>query len=363
MTTIANVGALGLEYLLAWGTRRATGELSLMLRIQRLIFHNVKGSCSMFYQALERARYDIWYCDWRARQDVLTIMLHEKVVQVLNPLAREYKSIRTTRKELAVLQGELEHAQQQVHIFEGRVAAALGKLACMEELAYDKLLEDGTATESNVASSSSTPKQSLKNKSPRENLDVSDKIISMSRARGNDMDLAGDNHPSATLPPLRPPGFEIHAEVCFLYSRNTLDLLDVLHAPFVHTSTFSRGWTVPSSVKFLTPVLGLRGYWNPYPIDMEFRPHCMMLATIGISKPVKMEGQSTKESATHLHQLYVLNEDMRLIMGQQERMVDGANIWNVPVEYDKLGFRYRLWRKAVEQGAEQLPFSQPTQNF
>lgn len=31
-------------------------------------------------QALEVARYDIQYCDWRARQDVLTIMLlHEKV--------------------------------------------------------------------------------------------------------------------------------------------------------------------------------------------------------------------------------------------------------------------------------------------
>lgn len=31
-------------------------------------------------QALEVARYDLQYCDWKARQDVLTIMLlHEKV--------------------------------------------------------------------------------------------------------------------------------------------------------------------------------------------------------------------------------------------------------------------------------------------
>lgn len=31
-------------------------------------------------QALEVARYDLQYCDWKARQDVLTIMLlHDKV--------------------------------------------------------------------------------------------------------------------------------------------------------------------------------------------------------------------------------------------------------------------------------------------
>lgn len=34
------------------------------------------------YQALEVARYDLQYCDWRARQDLLTIMLlHDKVIQ------------------------------------------------------------------------------------------------------------------------------------------------------------------------------------------------------------------------------------------------------------------------------------------
>lgn len=34
-------------------------------------------------QALEVARFDIQYCDWRARQDLLSIMLlHDKVVIV-----------------------------------------------------------------------------------------------------------------------------------------------------------------------------------------------------------------------------------------------------------------------------------------
>lgn len=56
----------------------------------------------------------------------------------------------------------------------------------------------------------------------------------------------------------------------------------------------------------------------------------------------------------------VLNEDLRLVIGQQERMVNGANIWNMPVSYDKLGVRYRLWRNAVEEGAKQLPFSETT---
>lgn len=39
-----------------------------------------KGKFLDVNQALEVARYDIQYCDWKARQDVLTIMLlHEKV--------------------------------------------------------------------------------------------------------------------------------------------------------------------------------------------------------------------------------------------------------------------------------------------
>lgn len=43
-----------------------------------------KGKILDANQALEVARFDIQYCDWRARQDVLTIMLlHEKVSFVI----------------------------------------------------------------------------------------------------------------------------------------------------------------------------------------------------------------------------------------------------------------------------------------
>lgn len=42
-----------------------------------------KGKFLDVNQALEVARYDIQYCDWRARQDVLAIMLlHEKVLRI-----------------------------------------------------------------------------------------------------------------------------------------------------------------------------------------------------------------------------------------------------------------------------------------
>jgi chlorophyllide a oxygenase len=180
------------------------------------------------------------------------------------------------------------------------------------------------------------------------------------------------------------------------------NLLDLAHAPFTHTSTFAKGWSVPSLVKFLTPSSGLQGYWDPYPIDMEFRPPCMVLSTIGISKPGKLEGKSTKQCSTHLHQLHiclpssrnktrllyrmsldfapwikhvpfmhilwshfaekVLNEDLRLVLGQQERMINGANVWNWPVSYDKLGIRYRLWRDAIERGVDRLPFSNQSES-
>ncbi|XP_055830075.1 chlorophyllide a oxygenase, chloroplastic isoform X2 [Solanum dulcamara] len=208
----------------------------------------------------------------------------------------------------------------------------------------------------------------------------------------------GNDPPPATLPSLLPPsGFQIHAEIVVEHGLLLDNLMDLAHAPFVHTSTFAKGWSVPSFVNFLTRASGLQGHWDPYPIDMEFRPPCMVLSTSGISKPGKLEGQSTKECSTHLHQLHVclpasrqktrllyrmsldfapilkhipfmkyvwrhfseqvLNEDLRLVIGQQDRMLNGANIWNLPVSYDTLGVRYRIWRDAVESGAKQLPFS------
>ncbi|KAJ6405317.1 hypothetical protein OIU84_013305 [Salix udensis] len=543
-----------------------------------------KGKFLDVYQALEVARYDIHYCDWRARQDLLTIMiLHEKVVEVLNPLARDYKSIGTMKKELAELQNELAQAHREVHVSEARVATALDKLAYMEELVNDRLLQDRNPAESDQESPSpSTSTQSLdtvKRKSPQKNLNVSGpvqpyhprlknfwypvafssdlkdgtmipidcfeeqwvlfcgkdgkpgcvrntcahracplhlgsvnegriqcpyhgweystdgKCEKMPSTRLVDVRIKslpcfeqegmiwiwpGSDPPAASLPSLQPPpGFQVHAEIVMeLPVEHGLlldNLLDLAHAPFTHTSTFAKGWTVPSLVKFLTPASGLQGYWDPYPIDMEFRPPCMVLSTIGISKPGKLEGQSTKECATHLHQLHVclpssrqktrllyrmsldfapvlkhipfmhylwrhfaeqvqkipsfllyimliftilspfctkkpppwhhlkrcviielgvchnpnsldpinntntfaitlltfpaniqtsmkqvLNEDLRLVLGQQERMINGANVWNWPVSYDKLGVRYRLWRDAVERGAKQLPFGKST---
>ncbi|KAK6938406.1 Vanillate O-demethylase oxygenase-like, C-terminal catalytic domain [Dillenia turbinata] len=466
-----------------------------------------KGKFLDVNQALEVARFDLQYCDWRARQDVLTIMLlHEKVVEVLNPLARDYKSIGTMKKELAELQEELSQAHRQVHISEARVATALDKLAYMEELVNDRLLQDrSTTTESEQSHPSpGTSAESLntvKCKVPRKSLDVSGPVqtfhprmknfwypVAFSTDlkddtmipidcfeepwvifRGKDgkpgcvqntcahracpLHLGsvnegriqcpyhgweystdgkcekmpstrllnvkikslpcfeqegmiwvwpGSDPPTATLPSLQPPaGFIVHAEIVMeLPVEHGLlldNLLDLAHAPFTHTSTFAKGWSVPSLVKFLTPASGLQGYWDPYPIDMEFRPPCMVLSTIGISKPGKLEGQNTQQCSTHLHQLHVclpssrqktrllyrmsldfapvlkhipfmqylwrhfaekvLNEDLRLVVGQQDRMINGANVWNCPVSYDKLGVRYRLWRDAVESGAKRLPFS------
>ncbi|KAK9096059.1 hypothetical protein Sjap_021556 [Stephania japonica] len=466
-----------------------------------------KGKFLDVNQALEVARFDIQYLDWRARQDLLTIMmLHEKVVDVLNPLAREYKSIGTYKRELAELQEALAQAHKQVHISEARVSTALDKLAYMEQLVNDRLLKDKSTTEadctSEPATTSSSP-QVVKKKPPRKSLNVSGPVqpyhpclknfwypVAFSTDlkddtmvpidcfeepwvvfRGKDgkpgcvqntcahracplhlgsvnegriqcpyhgweystdgkcekmpstrlVDVRirslpcfeqegmiwiwpGDDPPSADIPSLLPPpGFRIHAEIVMeLPVEHGLlldNLLDLAHAPFTHTSTFAKGWSVPSLVKFLTPASGLQGYWDPYPIDMEFRPPCMVLSTIGISKPGKLEGQSTKQCSTHLHQLHVclpssrnktrllyrmsldfapvlqhvpfmdhlwryfaekvLNEDLRLVLGQQDRMLNGANVWNWPVSYDKLGVRYRLWRDAVERGAKQLPFSKP----
>ncbi|MCL7038397.1 hypothetical protein MKW94_029313 [Papaver nudicaule] len=488
-------------------------------RASRVVHQNKKKFLEA-NEALEVARFDIQYCDWRARQDLLTIvLLHEKVVDVLNPLAREYKSIGTVKKELAELQRELAQAHKEVHMSEVRVSTALDKLAYMEQLVNDKLLPDtSTTTETDnecivlsptecivlapPSTSSPTPSEdTMKSKLSRKKLNISGpvpdyhprlknfwypvaftadlKVDTMLPIdcfeepwvvfRGKDgnpgcvqntcahracplhlgsvnegritcpyhgweystdgkcekmpstklqnvkiKSLAcieqdgmiwiwpGDETPTDSIPSLQPPtGFRIHAELVMeLPVEHGLlldNLLDLAHAPFTHTSTFAKGWSVPSFVKFLTPETGLQGYWDPYPIDMEFKPPCMVLSTIGISKPGKLEGQSTAQCATHLHQLHVclpssknktrllyrmsldfapilqhiplmhilwryfankvLNEDLRLVLGQQERMIKGANVWNLPVTYDKLGVRYRLWREAVEKGVKQLPFN------
>uniref|UniRef100_A0A0E0MAX0 Rieske domain-containing protein n=1 Tax=Oryza punctata TaxID=4537 RepID=A0A0E0MAX0_ORYPU len=464
------------------------------------------------------------YCDWRARQDLLTVMvLHNKVVEALNPLAIEFKSNGTLRKELAGLQEELAKAHNQVHLSETRASSALDKLAEMETLVNGRLLQDGCSSASadkcvSLASSTSSAPRFVNKKTQRPSLDVSGPVQPYNPSlknfwypvafssdlkdntmvpidcfeeqwvifRGKDgrpgcvqntcahracpLHLGsvsegriqcpfhgweystdgkcekmpatkmlnvrirslqcfeqegmvwiwpGDGTPESTIPSLLPPsGFTIHAEMVMeLPVEHGLlldNLLDIAHAPFAHTSTFAKGWSVPSLVKFLTPSSGLQGYWDPYPIAMEFRPPCMVLSITGISKPGKLEGKSTKQCSTHLHQLHiclpssrnktrmlyqmslnfapwlkhipfmhilwqvskfseqphsklatdlhVLNEDLRLVLGQQERMINGANVWNWPVSYDKLGIRYRLWRDAIERGADMLPFSNQSES-
>ena len=66
------------------------------------------------------------------------------------------------------------------------------------------------------------------------------------------------------------------------------NLLDLAHAPFTHTSTFAKGWPVPDLVKFRAAQL-LSGNWEPYPIDMVFQPPCMVLSTIGLAQPGKIQ--------------------------------------------------------------------------
>lgn len=210
----------------------------------------------------------------------------------------------------------------------------------------------------------------------------------------------GMDTPSINIPSTKPPkGFTMHAEIVIeLPVEHGLlveNLLDLAHAPFTHTSTFAKGWSVPSMVRFKTvAAAALQGNWDPYPIDMEFRPPCMVVSTIGIVKPGKLDGKYVEECSKHLFQLHacipsspgktrllyrmaldfaswakyipfidqlwvslanqVLAEDLRLVLGQQDRMARGANVWNHPVMYDKLGVRYRRWRESVEAG--ELPF-------
>lgn len=99
-----------------------------------------------------------------------------------------------------------------------------------------------------------------------------------------------------------------------------------------------------SLVKFLTPASGLEGYWDPYPIDMEFRPPCMVLSTIGISKPGKLEGKSTRQCATHLHQLHVCMPSSR----NKTRLLYRMSLDFAPV-LKHIPFMQYLWRHFAEQ--------------
>lgn len=99
-----------------------------------------------------------------------------------------------------------------------------------------------------------------------------------------------------------------------------------------------------SLVKFLTPASGLQGYWDPYPIDMEFRPPCMVLSTIGISKPGKLEGKSTQQCSTHLHQLHVCLPSSR----NKTRLLYRMSLDFAPV-LKHVPFMHLLWRHFAEK--------------
>ncbi|CAM6126556.1 unnamed protein product [Calypogeia fissa] len=474
-------------------------------------------------QALEVLWQDVLYLDWRARQDVLAIKsAHDKVVEVLNPLAREQNSVAATREQLAVLQEELARAHTQVHLSEARVEHSLKKLAEIETFINEKLpysvsidetkmttaptqletvttsittadasstgvisesstlLTDRSAVEKrlSVAGPTAPYTNNLKNfwypvafsgdisvdtLVPFESFEepwvlfrgkdgragcvrdecahracplslgkvvdgqiqcpyhgweyttggectkmpstrsVTAQIKSLPCIERDGMVWIwpGDEIPATVVPSLNPPShFTIHAEIVLeLPVEHGLlmeNLLDLAHAPFTHTTTFAKGWPVPNFVRFRTPGAALTGYWDPYPIDMQFQPPCMVLSTIGLVKPGQLDGSSTQACKNHLHQLHVcmpstrgktrllyrmaldfaqwakyvpfitkvwmylanqvLSEDLRLVEGQMDRMKRGANVWKTPVQYDKLGVRYRRWRNAVESGSSRIPF-------
>ncbi|XP_051139304.1 chlorophyllide a oxygenase, chloroplastic-like isoform X2 [Andrographis paniculata] len=411
-----------------------------------------RNKCPDWNRILEITRSDVQYCIKKARQDVLTIaLIHNKVVEVVSPRLKSNwaarkdpeglqnaakanlslpvttdseRKIETLRKGLNV-SGPVQPYDACLKNFWYPVAFSAdlkdntmvpidcfeeswvlfrgddGRPGCIHNTCAHRAcpLELGSVRGGRVQCpyhgwEYSTDGKCTKMPSTRLLLNVKIRALPCSEKDGMIWIWPGSDPPSLNLPSLSPPSeFQIHAEMVMevpVEHGLLLDnLLDLAHAPFTHTSTFAKGWSVPSLVKFLTPVSGLQGYWEPYPIDLEFRPPCMALSTIGISKSGKLQGQSTKDCATHLHQLHVclpssrqttrlmyrlsldfapilkhipfiqhlwrhfaekvLNEDLRLVIGQQKRMLNGANVWNSPVPYDKLGIRYRLWRDSIER--------------
>lgn len=220
-----------------------------------------------------------------------------------------------------------------------------------------------------------------------------------------------------------PDGFSVHAEleldVPVEHGLLIENLVDLAHAPFTHTSTFAKGWDVPSVVRFAffspneektsngqkrrnkggpsKPDPGggqFSGRWDPYPIDMRFEPPCLVQSLIGVDKPGASGGGASfrdGNGSRHVHQVHaclpsdegktkllyrlsldfahwlqhiplardawkrmaeaVLEEDRRLVVGQQDRMRRGGRVWANPVGYDAMALQYRRWRNAA-QGLE-----------
>eukprot|EP00884_Botryococcus_braunii_P008354 jgi/Botrbrau1/1751/Bobra.0217s0009.1 len=204
----------------------------------------------------------------------------------------------------------------------------------------------------------------------------------------------GRQPPSPFLPESArvPSGFTMHAELVMEvpveHGLLVENLLDLAHAPFTHTSTFARGWSIPDLVRFKDDGGKLKGHWDPYPIDMSFKGPCMVISTIGMANVGKIQrGTRSHECKKQMHQLHVclpagprttrllyrmsmnylqwakglsimkmlwkavaeqvLSEDLVLVVGQQDRMLRGADIWANPVPYDRLGVHYREWRNCL----------------
>lgn len=198
---------------------------------------------------------------------------------------------------------------------------------------------------------------------------------------------------------------ELEMEVPVEHGLLIENLADLAHAPFTHTETFAKGWEVPELVTFAcraaSAEYGVEGTWSPYPIQMEFAPPCLVESLIGISQPGASGGgasftsQTPSECPRKIHQVHaclpahgcktfllyrlsldfarwlrfvpgmrlvwrrmaeqVLEEDRRLVQGQQDRMLRGGRVWANPVEYDIAGLHYRRWRNQ----AQKLEFSRP----
>jgi len=66
------------------------------------------------------------------------------------------------------------------------------------------------------------------------------------------------------------------------------------HAPFTHTSTSAKGWSVPTLVRFKTAASArCRATGTRCPMASWFRPPCVVVSTIGLAKPGQLEGGQT----------------------------------------------------------------------
>ncbi|CAN1268839.1 Chlorophyllide a oxygenase, chloroplastic [Linum perenne] len=285
-----------------------------------------KGKFLDANQALEVARFDIQYCDWRARQDLLTIMLlHEKVVEVLNPLAREYKSIGTMKKELA----ELLQDRSMAEIDQASPSATIA-----------------TAPSAKVA----------RGKPPRKNLNVSG--------------------------PVQP--YPSHLKNFWYPVAFSTDLKDDTMIPF---DCFEKPWVIFRGKDGQPGCVQNTCAHRACPLDLgsvnEGRIQCPYhgweYSTDGKCEKmpstrlidVKLKSLPCFEQEGMIWQIVMeLPVEHGLLL---DNLLDLAhapfthtstfakgwreNVWNLPVSYDKLGVRYRLWRDAVNRGEKQLPYS------